>query len=68
MKDIRFVELNANEQETLQGGGYYTSNDEFNNVPQNNNYANSSASVSQAQNQQQQGQSLIGGLTKTLGF
>lgn len=53
MKDIRFVELNANEQETLQGGS------DFNNVPQNNNYANSAASVSQAQGQQQQGQGMV---------
>ena len=62
MESTLFTQLNASEQETLQGG---TS---FNNVPQNNNFANSSASASQAQGQQQQGQleQLVSGLTQGL--
>lgn len=58
MESTLFTQLNANEEEALQGGS------SFNNVPQNNNFANSSASASQAQNQQQQGQlqQLISGI------
>jgi hypothetical protein len=61
MKDIRFVELSANEQETLQGGGYGESPYVVNNVTSG---ASSSASQSQAQGQQGQQQSLF----QKLGF
>jgi hypothetical protein len=50
MKNIRFVELTANEQETLQGGG-----NEGNTYVVNNVTSGSSASASQSQAQGQQG-------------
>jgi hypothetical protein len=56
MKDIRFVELSANEQETLQGG---SSPDVVNNVT-----SGSSTSAGQSQAQGQQAQQLLDILKK----
>jgi hypothetical protein len=56
MKDICFVELSANEQETLQGG---SSPDVVNNVT-----SGASTSASQAQAQGQQAQQFVEGILK----